>query len=89
MKFKKYRTTAFATLLALIVTQSFAGFEMKRHSINSGGGKITGGSYTINASIGQVDASAVLSNGSYEVNGGFWHKNTSNSNELIFQNGFE
>ena len=78
--------------LAMIVNinLSVAQFEMKKHSINSGGGASTGGNFSLNASIGQVDASDKLTGGVYSLNGGLWHQiQPSNTEELIFNNGFE
>ena len=46
---------------------------------------MSGGSYEMNSSIGQVDASDQMINGNLSINGGFWHEN----NDLIFKNGFE
>lgn len=44
------------------------------YTIDGGGGTSSGGSYTISGTIGQPDASTtVLSGGSYELRGGFWH----------------
>lgn len=77
-------------ILGLSFSQSFAQYEIKKHTLNSGGGKITGGTYEINSSIGQVDASSTQTGGNYSLNGGFWHKpSTSTLSQLIFANGFE
>ena len=78
------------TVLALIANLSFAQYEITKHTINNGGGKMTGGNYEMNSSIGQVDASNPQTGGNYSLNGGFWHK-TDNTPlpELIFTNGFE
>ena len=40
--------------------------------IAGGGGTSTNGNYAISGTIGQVDASPVMSGGSYAVEGGFW-----------------
>jgi len=78
------------TLLTLIVSQSFAQYEIKKYTINNGGGKMSGGNYEMTSSIGQVDASGTLSNGNYSLNGGFWHEaNNTPQGDLIFTNGFE
>ncbi len=75
----------FALLLLSILGQSFAQYEIRKHSINSGGSQLTGGSYEMRSSIGQADAGEQLSNGNYSLNGGFWHENR----DLIFKNGLE
>lgn len=72
-------------VLCLVFSQSFAQFEIKKHTINSGGAKMTGGHYELRSSMGQVDASPKMSQGNYSLTGGFWQQNT----DLIFKNGFE
>ncbi len=87
-KASKKRKTIQMLLLSLTLlafSQSFAAYSMKKYSINSGAAKISGGQYEMQSSIGQVDASNTMSQGNYQLNGGFWHKN----NDLIFKNGFE
>jgi outer membrane lipoprotein-sorting protein len=74
----------------LVFSQGFAQYDIKKHTINNGGGKMTGGNYEMNSSIGQVDASSTQTGGNYSLNGGFWHKtDTTPQSELIFTNGFE
>jgi hypothetical protein len=46
---------------------------------------MTGGAYVLTSSIGQYDASDVLSQNNYTLNGEVWHQN----DDLIFKNGFE
>ncbi len=77
-------------LLLFLVTfaafgQSYAQFEMKSHTINSGGEFMEGGKFELKSSIGQADASGDVSSGQYSLNGGFWHQN----NDLIFKNNFK
>ncbi|MCF6320041.1 MAG: hypothetical protein L3J83_12340 [Proteobacteria bacterium] len=86
---KKNSNKGLVLVLTMMASQSFAQYEIKKYTINSGGSKITGGSYEMNSSIGQVDASDTLSGGNYALNGGFWHANNNNNNDLIFTNGFE
>lgn len=83
---KKY---LFIVLLLLLNTSS-AQFEIRKHSINSGGAKMEGSSFSLQSSIGQVDASKTMSGVSFVLNGGFWHKKiaTSATNQ-IFKNSFE
>jgi len=87
MKNKKH---ILSLLMALAATQAYGQYDIKNHSINNGGEKITGGVYEMNSSIGQVDASNTQTGGIYSLNGGVWHKvNTTPQPELIFTNGFE
>lgn len=81
----KHKKSLSILLLGLVFSQSFAQYEIKRYSINSGGQTSTEGAYQVSGSIGQVDASNILIGGNYTLNGGFWHEN----NDLIFKNGFE
>lgn len=76
-------------ILGTAFGQAFAQYEMKKHSINSGGSKMTGGSYEMNASIAQPDASNTQTGGAYFLNGGFWHESKEPLEELIFKSGFE
>ncbi len=86
----KYKRLYAVMILGLALSQSFAQYEIKKYTINNGGGKMTGGIYEINSSIGQADASNTLVGGDYMLNGGFWHKkDTAPQPELIFTNGFE
>jgi hypothetical protein len=42
------------------------------HKIAGGGGTSAGGTYQLNGTVGQSDASGALSGGNYSVTGGFW-----------------
>ncbi len=75
--------------LWLAANQVAAQFEIKRYSINSGGGIMSGGAFEMHSSIAQVDASAAQTGGDFSLNGGFWHKDNTPKSELIFTNGFE
>ena len=66
----------FAPVLMLIITsavlaQSGNGFDLGWATVDGGGGTSTGGAYTLQGTIGQPDAAALLG-GSYTVQGGFW-----------------
>lgn len=82
---KTSKNFVYAIAISLVVNQAYAQYEINKHSVNSGGGKISGGGYELNNSIGQGDASTRMSNGTYSLVGGFWHEN----NNLIFKNNFE
>lgn len=72
-------------ILSIAINQAYAQFILKKSTINSGGGKLTGGSFELQGSIAQVDASDALEQGDFSLNGGFWHQNT----DFIFKNDFE
>ncbi len=82
---KTSKNLVYAVAISLVVNQAYAQYEIKKHSVNSGGGKLSGGSYELNSNIGQADASTRMSNGAYSLVGGFWHENK----DLIFKNNFE
>ena len=75
----------FLLVLSMVFSHAFAQYSIRKYTINNGGEKVSGGTYELNASIGQVDASSTMSIGAYSLKGGFWHR----SNNLIFKNGFE
>lgn len=41
-------------------------------TIDGGGGRSTGGVYSVSGTIGQPDAGPTMTNGAYAVTGGFW-----------------
>ena len=75
-------------LMFLAVNQAYGQYNLKKYTINNGGGKMTGGVYEMNSSIGQVDASNLQTGGNYSLRGGYWQQKTPQA-ELIFENGFE
>lgn len=46
-------------------------YTIECYTIDSGGGSIGNGTYTLNGTIGQPDA-GMMSSGSYSLVGGFW-----------------
>lgn len=84
-KVYKHKKTISLLILGMAFSQSFAQYEIKKYSINSGGSTISSGQYEMTSSIGQTDASNAQTGGNYSLNSGFWHEN----NDLIFKNGFE
>ncbi|WP_395373532.1 hypothetical protein [Marinicella sp. W31] len=82
---KKTKIFLCVFLACISLGYAHAQYEIKKHTINNGGGTLTGGSYELNSSVGQVDANMSQSNGQYTINGGFWQEN----NDLIFKNSFE
>lgn len=85
MKNNKSKNTVLLLItLCIVAGQAFAEYKIRKHTINSGGSKMTGGSYEMKSSIAQVDA-GTMTEGDYSLNAGFWQEN----NDLIFKNGFE
>ena len=65
---------AFLALLALVAPSSLLAqnYAISWYKITGGGGTSTGGVYSVNGTIGQPDASAPMTGGSYSLVGGFW-----------------
>jgi hypothetical protein len=81
-------------LLAVVVplhAQSGGIYTLTRSSIDAGGGRSTGGVYTLDGTIGQHDASAPLVGGNLVLQPGFWASTVPSTPlpSLIFRNGFE
>ena len=57
--------------LFFIVSTVFGDYDISWYTIDGGGGRSTGGPYTLMGTIGQPDA-AYSSGGNYELLGGFW-----------------
>lgn len=53
-------------------TASAQSYTIDWYKIAGGGGTSTGGTYAVSGTIGQPDASGVMSGGNYSVTGGFW-----------------
>lgn len=64
-------TFALALAAATALAQTGGGFDLAWSSVDGGGGVASGGSYTLNGTVGQADAGA-LSGGGYTLAGGFW-----------------
>lgn len=65
----------FLLMLALgarCLVASGQNYAIDWHSMDGGGGTSTGGTYTVSGTIGQPDAGAAMSGGSYSLVGGFW-----------------
>lgn len=74
-----------AALCITIPATVFAQYEIIKYSVNNGGGKMSGGNFEINTSIGQSDVNDNQSGGDFLLRSGFWHGN----NDLIFKSGIE
>jgi hypothetical protein len=60
--------------LALLLCQSASAqsYSIDWYKIAGGGGASTGGTYTVNGTIGQPDAGGPMTGGNYSLTGGFW-----------------
>lgn len=65
-------------------------YVLNPFTTDGGGGASSGGAFTLTATIGQPDASNVISGGVFQLNGGFWRGGgAAPGGDLIFQNSFE
>lgn len=63
-------------------------FEVPSTTLDAGGGRSSGGAFTLHGTIGQHDASpATLTGGNYALTGGFWIRGA--NGDLIFADSFE
>ncbi len=58
-------------MLVLFAAAGYGDYKIAWHTMDSGGGTSTGGTYQLTGTIGQPDA-AYLGGGQYELLAGFW-----------------
>lgn len=63
-------------------------FVLRTHTIDAGGGSVTGSGFAATTTIAQADANVALAGGAFVVRGGFWPTPRAR-NEILFINGFE
>lgn len=61
-----------SSLLLLTFSCVAQDYSIDWYSIDGGSGTSTGGVYSVTGTIGQPDAGATMSGGSYSIDGGFW-----------------
>ena len=64
--------TAFLALLAGVLRMSAQTYSVDWFTIDGGGGTSTGGVYSVSGTLGQPDAGAPMTGGTYSLVGGFW-----------------
>ena len=92
----RYRVPLLAATLALVLMpaprvlgQAAGGaFVLRTHTIDAGGGSVTGSGFAATTTIAQADANAALAGGVFVIRGGFWPTPTTR-NEILFIDGFE
>ena len=72
----------------LALAQSGGNFEIKKSTLDGGGGLSTGGIFSLNGTVGQAEAADKIAGGVFSLTGGFWAQASAN-NDIIFKNGFE
>ncbi len=67
-----------------------AQYRLLKSTIDSGGGKMIGGRYSLNGTVGQLDAHQALSGGRFGLQPGFWAETEPVLvGEQLFRDGFE
>ena len=62
-------------MLALLLLPSLTkaqSYSIDWYKVAGGGGTSTGGTYSVSGTVGQPDASPVMTGGNYALTGGFW-----------------
>ena len=59
-------------IVSIAAAQSGSGYDLTWNTIDGGGGSSSGGSYTLDGTLGQFEAGA-LSGSGYTLSGGFWY----------------
>lgn len=68
----QFRPALLAALIGSALSANAQSYSMNWSKIAGGGGTSGGGTYQLNATIGQPDASGVMNGGNYSLTGGFW-----------------
>jgi hypothetical protein len=71
MMMKKKHLVQLLVVLAFVPAAWAATYDLSWRTIDGGGGRSTGGSFTLSGTIGQPDA-RFSSGGAFELTGGFW-----------------
>src|SRR4051812_10367145 len=66
------RISAFTLVTFAVCTAHAQNYSVDWHKIAGGGGTGTAGSLSVSGTIGQPDASGVLTGGRFSLTGGFW-----------------
>jgi hypothetical protein len=72
MRIRKIAVCLASLVLMLGTGRAFGQLSMTWTTIDGGGGTCTGGGLTLNCTIGQPDAGATMTGGSFSFTGGFW-----------------
>ena len=70
-------------IVSIAVAQSGSGYDLTWSTIDGGGGSSSGGSYTLDGTLGQFEA-GTLSGGGYTLSGGFWASATAQSQFAVY-----
>ena len=59
-------------LVSAVWAQTGGGYDLTWHTVDGGGGTVSGGGYTLMGTAGQPDAGDALTGSGYTLVGGFW-----------------
>lgn len=64
--------SALVLLAPPVLAQSGGPYDLSWFTVDGGGGRSAGGTYTLHGTVGQADAGVGMSGGEYALWGGFW-----------------
>ena len=76
----QFRLIAILAALRIPVLSAHAQLSITWSTIDGGGGTSSGGAFTLRGTIGQHDASAPMTGGTFSLTGGFWAAGAGGSN---------
>lgn len=71
-----------ALSMGIVYAQSAGGYNLSWWTIDGGGDQVSAGSYVLEGTVGQPDASAPLIAGGYELTGGYWNGEEATSSHI-------
>jgi len=72
MKTLTQKLFGLAGIFLVSIVASAQNYTIDWHTIDGGGGRSTGGAYSVSGTIGQPDAGVAMTGGNYSLTGGFW-----------------
>lgn len=65
----------FLVVGSIVLAQSGGAFDLRKHTIDGGGGSSSGGTFVVRGTAGQADAGTV-EGGTFKINSGFWYSSS-------------
>ena len=63
---------ALLLITGAVLAQTGGGYDLTWYTVDNGGGRLTGGSYTLAGTAGQPEPGPALTGGGYTLYSGFW-----------------
>ncbi len=79
---------AFLLCCSTALSQSGGDYEIRKSTIDAGGGRSTGGRFELTATVGQPDTQK-STGGRFSLQGGFWTAAPVPLEDALFSDGFE